>query len=85
MTPGTSTPPARRFVERCNGAEPGQELDEAQAQETLQRALDRGFRVSGSLNLGSVSWHDEKLDRTFSLTEVSDTAFAARHSGWGPQ
>lgn len=85
MTAGASTPPARRFVERCNGAEPGRELDETQAQETLQRALDRGFHVSGSLTLGSASWRDEKLDRTFSLTEVSGSAFAARQSGWGSQ
>jgi nucleoside-diphosphate-sugar epimerase len=75
---------ARAVTGAANGPGPGRELDETQAQEVLQRALDRGFRVSGSLALGSVDWHYDKLNRSFSLTEVSDTGSAARWSGWGP-
>ena len=81
----TSPEPAGRwFIQRCNGAEPGELLDEAHAKAALKRAADKGFEIVGSLLGGSASWRNHSLDLTFSLTEVTEADTKDRQRTWGP-
>lgn len=77
-------PAGRWFIKRCNGAEPGELLDEAQAEAALERAADKGFEIVGSLVGGSASWRNHAQDLTFSLTEVTESDAKDRQRTWGP-
>lgn len=82
----TSPEPAdRRFIQRCNGAEPGELLDEVQAAVVLKRAADNGFEITGSLLSGSASWCNGSRDLTFSLTQVTEADAKLRERTWGAQ
>ena len=73
----------RQFVKRCNGAEPGELLDQAHAEAALKRATESGFEISGSLLRGSASWRNESRDLTFTLSEVTEDAADVRRRTWG--
>jgi len=77
-------PAGRWFIKRCNGAEPGELLDEALAEAALKRAADKGFEIFGSLADGSASWRNHAQDLTFSLTEVTESDAKDRQRSWGP-
>ena len=61
-----------RYLQRCNGAEPGTILTRAETEAALQRARNLGYDVTGDLDGdGVVSWHHTDLDRTFTYTKVA--------------
>lgn len=61
-----------RYLQRCNGAEPGTILTRAETEAALQRARKLGYDVTGDLDGdGVVSWHHTGLDRTFTYTKVT--------------
>ncbi|ACU72890.1 hypothetical protein Caci_4022 [Catenulispora acidiphila DSM 44928] len=82
MTPSTE-PAVRQFIKRCNGAEPGELLDEVHAEAALRRAADNGFEIFGSLVSGSAAWRNEVQDLTFSLTEATEADAQRRQHKWG--
>lgn len=75
----------RWFIKRCNGAEPGEVLDEAHARIELQRVANQGIGITGSLAGGAASWRHASGDRTFSLSEIAETDLKRRQRGWGGQ